>query len=72
MSVHATSPTPSPVGAALLAQLRQLQAQVATIHYPNRGDLVGRQLDTIDRALRSLLRELGDRDTVDANNGIES
>lgn len=59
-------------GAALLARLRALQAQVAAIEYPNRRDLVGRELDTIDRALRGLLRELGDRDTVDVTLGAES
>lgn len=49
----------------LLAQLRALQAQVAAIGYPQRGDLVGRELDVIDHTLRRLLRELGDRDSVD-------
>lgn len=56
----------TPDAAALLAALRALQAQVAAIGWPNRADLVGRELATIDCALRQLLRELGDRDTVDA------
>ncbi|MBW7833464.1 MAG: hypothetical protein H3C29_09630 [Simplicispira suum] len=51
---------------ALLASLRALQAQVVAIGYPNRDDLVGRELDMIDRSLRRLLKELGDRDSVDA------
>lgn len=51
---------------ALLASLRALQAQVVAIGYPNRDDLVGRELDMIDRSLRRLLKELGDRDCVDA------
>ncbi len=51
---------------ALLASLGALQAQVVAIGYPNRNDLVGRELDIIDRTLRRLLKELGDRDSVDA------
>lgn len=51
---------------ALLSSLRALQTQVAAIGYPNCSDLVGRELDMIDRSLRRLLKELGDRDTVDA------
>ncbi len=50
----------------LLARLRALQAQVVAVDYPNRADLVGRELDVIDRALRRLLRELGDCDRVDS------
>lgn len=50
----------------LLAQLRALQTRVVAIAYPNHTDLVGRELDLIDHALRRLLRELGDRDSVDA------
>ncbi len=49
----------------LVAQLRALQAQVAGIGHPSRSDLVGRELDVIDHALRRLLRELGERDQVD-------
>lgn len=55
----------APDAQTLLAQLRALQAQVAAIGYPHRGDLVGRELDLIDHALRRLLREFGDRDSVD-------
>lgn len=51
---------------ALLERLRACQLQVASIGYPKRDDLVGRELELIDRALRRLLRELGDRDSVDA------
>ena len=51
---------------ALLERLRACQYQVASIGYPKRDDLVGRELELIDRALRRLLRELGDRDSVDA------
>ncbi|MBK6868149.1 MAG: hypothetical protein IPG98_09585 [Burkholderiales bacterium] len=51
---------------ALLERLRACQFQVASIGYPKRDDLVGRELELIDRALRRLLRELGDRDSVDA------
>ena len=69
MSPHST---PSTESAALLARLRAVQAQVAAIEYPNRSDLIGRELDTIDRALRGLLRELGDRDTVDVTLGTYS
>lgn len=58
-----TADAPDPE--ALLAQLRALQGQVAAITYPNRADIVGLELDTIDRALRRLLRDLGDRDSVD-------
>ena len=51
--------------AALLAALRGLLAQMDAIGYPNRVDLVGRELDAMRRGLRRLLRELGDRDAVD-------
>lgn len=51
---------------ALLDGLRALQAQVVAIGYPRHDDLVGRELDVIDRALRRLLTELGDRDSVNA------
>jgi len=50
---------------ALLQRLQALQAQVTAIGYPRSEDLVGRELDLIDRALRRLLRELGERDSVD-------
>ncbi len=50
---------------ALLQRLQALQAQVTAIGYPRDEDLVGRELDLIDRALRRLLRELGQRDSVD-------
>lgn len=50
---------------ALLQRLQALQAQVTAIGYPRGEDLVGRELDLIDRALRRLLRELGERDSVD-------
>ena len=50
---------------ALLQRLQALQAQVTAIGYPRSEDLVGRELDLIDRALRRLLRELGQRDSVD-------
>jgi len=50
---------------ALLERLRACQLQVASIGYPKPDDLVGRELELIDRALRRLLRELGDRDSVD-------
>ena len=50
---------------ALLARLQALHAQVMAIGYPRGEDLVGRELDLIDRALRRLLRELGQRDSVD-------
>lgn len=49
----------------LLGKLRAVQTSVSAIRYPNRDDLVGRELDVIDRALRRLLKELGDRDNVD-------
>ncbi|MCC6144660.1 MAG: hypothetical protein IT368_12705 [Candidatus Hydrogenedentes bacterium] len=50
---------------ALLARLQALHAQVMAIGYPRGEDLVGRELGLIDRALRRLLRELGERDGVD-------
>lgn len=50
---------------ALLARLQALHAQVVAIGYPKGEDLVGHELGLIDRALRRLLRELGERDGVD-------
>ena len=49
----------------LLARLQALHAQVVAIGYPKGEDLVGHELGLIDRALRRLLRELGERDSVD-------
>lgn len=63
--VAAVNPAAPPDAAALLATLRSLQQQVAAVGWPRRSDLVGRELGTIDRALRRLLRELGERDSVD-------
>ncbi len=50
---------------ALLARLQALHAQVVAIGYPRSEDLVGHELGLIDRALRRLLRELGECDGVD-------
>jgi len=49
----------------LLARLQALHAQVVAIGYPRGEDLVGCELGLIDRALRRLLRELGELDGVD-------
>lgn len=65
-SVAALSAADAPDAANLLVTLRSLQHQVAAVGWPNCADLVGREMEVIDRALRRLLRELGDRDSVDA------
>ena len=49
----------------LLASLNKLQQQVVAIRYPNPSDLIGRELSVIDRSLKRLLRELGERDSVE-------
>jgi len=49
----------------VIARLREAHAGIAAIGYPDPSDLVGRELALIDQSLRCLLRELGERDSVD-------
>lgn len=50
---------------AVIARLREAQASIAAIGYPDPSDLVGRELALIDQSLLGLLRELGERDSVE-------
>jgi hypothetical protein len=50
----------------VLIDLQALLVQVSALTPADGGDLVGREMQVMERSLRRLLRELGVRDTVDS------
>mgnify|MGYP003382079204 CR=1 FL=1 len=55
----------APDMAQLLVDLQALLGQVSALAQPRGSDLVGHELQVMERSLRRLLRELGVLDTVD-------
>lgn len=51
--------------APLLVDLQALLDQVSALAHPGGSDLIGHEMQIMERSLRRLLRELGVLDTVD-------